>query len=255
MSKFIVLAYHRILPEAVAIERGVLAVTTEQFERQIRFFVNKGWRALTLAELYTEFIKKGSVPQRIFIVTFDDGYRDNYYHAFPILKKYKIPATVFLVTSLLDGSRDLYFANTPRPYSQSDIDYALTKGQIVEMGAAGIEFGSHTISHPRLTQISFEKAVKEIKGSKEWLEEYLGKEIVSFCYPYGDLNEEIIDVVEKSHYRIAVVTPPRSKIPASRFAVRRTGVYRNDTFLRFRLKCSRIFFGLRETKVWSFWRN
>ncbi|MBW7886971.1 MAG: polysaccharide deacetylase family protein [Bacteroidetes bacterium] len=251
MNHFRILAYHRILPHDIAVTRGTLAVTEGQFELQLKYFLQKGWKAITLKQLYRDYILIGKSPKNVFCITFDDGYRDNYLYAFPILKKLNVPATIFLTAGYINSENDLYFSSSPKLYQPEDIDFLLTERQIKEMQKAGIEFGSHTLSHPYLAELSKELVEKELTKSKQILEQYISEEVISFCYPYGNLENFVIDAVKKAGYCIAVVTPPRSNIPNTVYTLRRTGVYLNDSLLKFKFKCSSLFYYLRETVLWK----
>jgi peptidoglycan/xylan/chitin deacetylase (PgdA/CDA1 family) len=105
------------------------------------------------------------------------------------------------------------------------------------MAAYGIEFGSHTCTHPKqLTTLPKEQCWEEIARSRANLGIKLEHEVVSFCYPRGDLNAEVVQMVEKAGYGCAVVTPQRAGIPLCRYTLRRTGLYYANTSLHFRLK-------------------
>lgn len=250
MKNYLILAYHRVLPNELAQSRSPLAVSTVQFDRQIQLLVHRGWRSLTLSEFYAEFITLGKKLKKVFVVTFDDGYRDNYLFAFPILQKYNIKATIFLVTDLLDTSKYLYFTDALMPYEFSDIDRSLTLEQIQKMSDYGIEFGSHTLTHARLDAIELAEAEQEIYQSKKKLEQYLNCEVKSFCYPYGALNNDVAELVRKSGYCCAVVTPSRSEINETTFTLHRSGVYQSDSLFKFRLKCTKLFYAIRKTNLW-----
>ena len=251
MRDLVILAYHRVLPAPMAQRRGTLAVTTEDFERQLRFFVNKGWNCVTLSELYDTKLRYHKALKKTLVVTFDDGYKDNYLFAFPILRKLNLRATVFVTVGFLDANVDLYFSDQLRMYAPEPCDFALSKDEMNEMASFGVEFGSHTISHPRLTKIPPGTAFEEIVRSKEILGQRLGREVDSFCYPFGDLNDEIIENVRRAGYKIGVVTPPRPGIPEGIFTMRRTGVYLSDSYPRFLLKCTSTFDNLREFSMWK----
>ncbi len=250
MRELQVLAYHRVLPSALARLRGVLAVTSENFERQLEHFLHRGSQCLTLSQLYADYLVKGEYPRNTFVVTFDDGYKDNYVHAFPIMKRLAIKATVFVTTDYIGKKADLYFSLQPRKYGVEAIDQCLSPEEIKEMSEFGIEFGSHSHTHPHLTKISKDQVRQEVQYSKSLLEQLIARKVVSFCYPFGDLNSEVIDIVRKSGYLIGVVTPSRTGIPQSPLTIRRTGIYLNDSHLKFLLKTSPIFHRIRETGLW-----
>ncbi|MCK9483213.1 MAG: polysaccharide deacetylase family protein [Candidatus Marinimicrobia bacterium] len=250
MNNSLILAYHRVLPDDMARLRRPLAISTEQFEKQIQCLVNQGWRSLTLSEYSDFYISKKRKPDKIFVITFDDGYRDNYYYAFPVLKKYNMKATVFLVAGSLFNPNALRFEYTPDIHNVTDMDYFITLEQLKEMADYGIEFGSHTITHPRLDTIGLDEAGREIHKSKEILEHHLNRQVKAFCYPYGAFNDSVIALVSKCGYQCAVVTPNRPGIKDNQYTLNRIGVYNSNSLLKFKLKCSHIFIYIRKAELW-----
>ena len=215
----IVLAYHRVS----TLDSG-LCVKPQDFSRHMLFFKKNNFHSLLLKDyIHLLRINKPLNKGRYVVITFDDGWEDNYIYAFPILKKYGYVATIFLTVAHIGEKRGY-----------------LKWEQVMEMKKAGFEFGSHTLTHPHLTRISTEKAEMEIKKSKEILEEKMGKEVKTFCYPYGDYDQSIIELVKKTGYQGAVVTPPSGRCEESIYTIRRVGLYSTDTMLSFRVKTSRL---------------
>lgn len=245
MKNKIILAYHRVLPDDFANERGTLSVTTDNFENQIRYLLSNGYECVPV----NEFMRNTNNSKKTFSITFDDGYRDNYFYAFPILKKYNLSATIFIISNYIDTTNSLWFGSTRQNYNTKEIDLSLSKNQIAEMLNHKIEFGSHTLSHPKLTKIDKLVARKEIVESKIKLEDLIGVKINQFCYPYGDCNNEIISEVENANYNYALITPPKHGIQNSNFTIKRTGVYLNDTMFKFKLKCTSMFYSFRERNI------
>jgi peptidoglycan/xylan/chitin deacetylase (PgdA/CDA1 family) len=245
VKKNIILAYHRVLPAKEAIARGVLAVTETEFEKQLQLLVSKGYKCFTLKEYFANYAEL-KTKEKSFVITFDDGYMDNYAFAFKVLKKLDLRATIFLTADYLESDRNLFFEKGEPSYCITEYDRLLNKEEILEMSEYGIEFGSHTLSHPHLTQISNDEAEKEIKNSKKVLEAYLGQDVVSFCYPYGNINERVVELVKEAGYKVGVVTTASSGIPKGPFTLRRTGVYLSDSIDKFKLKSTALFYFIRE---------
>jgi len=215
-----ILAYHKVNDSGT----GALDVPVKNFEQQMEYLKIHRYNVISLDELVEKLRNKKMVKEKSVVLTFDDGHRDNYTFAYPVLKKYNFPATIFLTTSYI-GSKDF-----------------LSWEQIGEMSGEKfpeknrISFGAHTATHPHLTRISLENARDEIKKSKEIIEDKTGILCSYFCYPYGDMNEEIKKIVQECGYIAAVVTPPRSGIKEDIFCLKRVGIYRHTTMLQFRLK-------------------
>lgn len=230
----LILAYHSISQHRT----DTLAVRAIDFEKQMAWLQRQGYRSITLADFATQTLKKG---ERIVIITFDDGYADNYHVAFPILKRHGFVATVFLVSDYV-GTDHVFAWDVPKIRGRPDhvLYQTLTWEHIQEMTAYGIEFGSHTCTHPELTALPTEKCREEIGRSRTDLETGLGRDIISFSYPRGDLNSEVMQMVEEAGYGCAVITPKRRGIPLSRYTLRRVGVYHQNKPVPFRLKITAL---------------
>lgn len=230
----IILAYHRVLPETSGV---TLAVSCADFERQLQYLLKKKYTFVRLKEYLSA---KGNVCA----VTFDDGYADNYYYAWPILKKYDIPATIFLTTDYIGRHKPFYWDLKNTTHFTKD-DYALTWDQVREMAAAGIEFGSHTVHHYELNQLSEQEIHTELTVSKALIEQQLQLPVVSLCYPRGAYKPLLRDLAKAAGYTSAVMTQSKQETP---YTLRRIGLYSHDDFGRFVLKVSPLFNILRRFK-------
>ncbi len=165
----------------------------ERFEQQIRFLSQSGYQVLTLSEAVcllqkmsasnSSSLEKPTLPillncQRpIAVITFDDGLRDFYSAAFPILDKFGFKATVFLTSGLI---------NKTFPTGRE----CLRKAEIRELAAKGIEFGSHTVNHPQLKKLSTDEIAYELSASKITIEAIVGYPVTLFSYPYKFPEED-----------------------------------------------------------------
>lgn len=138
----------------------------EVFADQMRFLATQGYRAISLEELTDKEPDGKSV-----VITFDDGYSDFYFKAFPILEQYGFRATVFLATAYVEGEP---FSGRP----------CLNWEQIRELNVAGVAFGSHTHTHPQLSNLSRSVIIQELRRSKNIIEDRLGSAVTLFSYPY-----------------------------------------------------------------------
>jgi peptidoglycan/xylan/chitin deacetylase (PgdA/CDA1 family) len=180
-----ILMYHyiRVAPENDQLGAN-LSVSPENFAAHMKWLYDDNYRTIKLADLADPnrqtisriyFEKKKPI-----VLTFDDGYEDAYTAAFPVLKKYSFSGTFFIIKD--------YVGRENR----------LNDAQIAEMEKAGMEFGSHTLTHPDLTKISLDEAHSQIFDSKgEWS---------VFCYPSGKYNSDVINLVKEAGYVAAVTT-------------------------------------------------
>jgi peptidoglycan/xylan/chitin deacetylase (PgdA/CDA1 family) len=210
-SKYVVpvLMYHSVNSQGDP-KRNPLMVTPRTFEKQMRFLKQHKYNVLPL-EVMADLIRSGKkLPARLVAITLDDGYKDNYTYAFPILKKYGMPATMFIITQEV-GRPD-----------------RLSWDEINQMRASGIiTFGSHTLGPEPLTKIKSEAEVKrQIFDSKKVMEEKLGSAVTMFSYPEGRFNDKIKQLVKDAGYKLAVATSPGKKYSS------------NDVFLIKRLRIS-----------------
>jgi peptidoglycan/xylan/chitin deacetylase (PgdA/CDA1 family) len=177
-----------------------LRVSPEMFEKQLKYLKGHGYTSINFKELI-KYINTGSavLPDNPVIITFDDGYHDNYTNALPLLKKYGFKATVFLVVDKI-GSYDDWINIPDEPHEK-----LLTREQILDMyNNYGIEFGSHSCTHKILTEMNNTNELEyEIYSSKQKLTELLGEDVVVFCYPYGKYNTHVIDMAKNAGYYFA----------------------------------------------------
>ena len=194
-----ILMYHKVNPYRKTGGLG-LRVLPREFAWQMSYLKEKGFNVVTLDEAvdYLEYNKP--LPSKPIVITFDDGYQDNYYFAFPILKKYGFKATIFIITGIV-GKTNEWDEREGKP-----TNYMLTWQQINEMSKYGIDFEAHTVNHPRLTRVPLEVAAKEIVDSKKMLEGKLKRPVKYFCYPYGLYNEQIEEIVKNAGFRAATTT-------------------------------------------------
>lgn len=179
-----VLYYH-----SVAVEAGnELRIPPAQFEEQMAYLAQEGYHSVTLEELYRYLYADGALPAKPVVITFDDGYVDNYTNAYPIMQKYGFTGTVFMVSGWLNGSG------------------YLSEQQLRELADAGWEIGGHTVNHPNLTGIDSATLDKELRESKESLEKILNRDVKTFAYPYGIYSEKVIESARASGYLNAVTT-------------------------------------------------
>ncbi|MFC1633559.1 polysaccharide deacetylase family protein [Planctomycetota bacterium] len=144
-----------------------------------------------------------SLPSKAIAVTLDDGYRDNYENAYPVLKEYNIPATVFLTTGFIGTGK---IPRWEKGHYTDEKTLMLSWKQVREMSDSGISFGSHTLTHPFLARIPRMQVEKEIHLSKDIIEQQIGKSVTTFAYPSGNFNFDVKAIVKEAGYSAAVST-------------------------------------------------
>ncbi len=181
-----ILMYHHIkdYPYGEDLSSVSIFVSPVSFEAQLDWLASNNFQTVNLSY----FQNPTRISGKPIVLTFDDGYQDAYDQVFPTLKKYGFSATFYLITDNIDKPG------------------FLTAKEILEMQAGGMTFGSHSLSHPNLTEISEQQAQQEIYTSKKNLEKVLGKQVVDFCYPGGKLNQNAINIVANSGYETAATT-------------------------------------------------
>lgn len=174
-----ILLYHNIGPMPLQDPFG-LTIAAEQFEQQMRCLVRLGYQTIWPSDWIAARRDGKPLPKKPVIVTFDDGYADIVEHAFPILWRYGLKAAAYVVTKRIGLTNTWDEVNGHRTMR------LMSAKQICEWARRGIEFGSHTRTHPRLTSLSAQQLIDEIEGSRKDLQNLLGTEVLSFAYPYGD---------------------------------------------------------------------
>ncbi len=227
-----VLLYHRIVNKQSTIGKHKIYVWEKDFEKQMLYLKNNGYETITFIDLQEN--PKMNLDKKV-IITFDDGYEDNYTLLFPILKKHGFKAVIYLVTQINHNAWGVK-EGEPR------VDM-MSVEQIKEMSNYGIEMGGHTQHHVDLLKHSEEEQRKEIKGSKEDVEKTIQKSVVSFAYPFGGINENIKKVTLECGYSYAVSTNTGPKqFGDDWFQIRRIEVTPKTTLMSFKNKVSGNYF-------------
>jgi peptidoglycan/xylan/chitin deacetylase (PgdA/CDA1 family) len=189
-----ILAYHQITNRALPPLSAPYAVRVAQFEQQMAYLHGQGYRCLSLEKLLTFANRPDLRLHKCFALTFDDGYRDFFTTAFPILKQYGFTATVFLVTERV-GLASGWDGEAGYPL----LDWE----QVLVLFAQGISFGSHTCTHPHLTALPPAALRHELVASRAQLETRLGCRGRWLAYPYGESNAAVRAAVQAAGYQAA----------------------------------------------------
>ncbi len=209
-----------------------LAVTPAQLRRQLEWLVRHGYTGVTFSEAVLS-----ASPGRTVVVTFDDAYLSVLELAYPILSSLGLPGTVFAVTDFAEDGRPLRWARRKawRGEAFEQELRGMNWAQLAQLADAGWEIGSHTRTHPRLTQISDAALARELRESREACELALGRPCRSLAYPFGDTDARVVAQVAEAGYEAAAI---EVLAPLEPLLWPRVGIYRPDSMGRFRLKVS-----------------
>jgi len=198
-----VLVYHKTGPRPRGLKLKSIQMPEKVFQRQMKELAEAGFRTV-LPDDWRASAQPGS---RRFIITFDDGSRGVLRHAAPHLAAHGFQAIQYIVADHIGGRNqwDIDAGEAP--------DALMNADEIREWLASGHQIGSHTLSHPRLTDIPLERAREEITAGKKKLEDLFGIPIRHFCYPYGNYNPAVRDLVGEAGYETAVTLKPGVNTP------------------------------------------
>jgi peptidoglycan/xylan/chitin deacetylase (PgdA/CDA1 family) len=195
---------------------------------------------------------QGKLPSKPVLLTFDDGYTDNFTYALPLLKQYNMKGTVFVVAGGV--------GNFCSWLEKHDCNRLMTWEQLNTWLKAGMEVGAHTVNHPMLSRLSEDEILYELKTSKEVLEMKLKTKVDYLCYPYGDFDDRVKTLAKEAGYKGALAI--FDQVSLSRedlYAIPRIGISSRQPLWEFKLKVSRLhryFIGMRivERKIKKFLR-
>ena len=214
-----VLNYHQINDR----DENSLTVHTDEFDEQMKYLSDNGYHTITPEEMMDAWENGTPLPEKPVILTFDDGYVDNYKNAYPILEKYNLKGTIFLISDFI-GTYPNY----------------MTWAQVDEMQQSGlIDFESHTLSHPELDKIPADQVWHQLDSSKKALEWRLGKPINFIAYPCGSYDEELERMTKEAGYRAAFTVHYGLANPDENpYILDRVPIFccNSHQFLRFRLR-------------------
>jgi len=169
-----------------------LSVKPGDFELQIRYLVSNGYTAISLYDLYSSLAVSATLPPKPIVLTFDDGYRDAYEYAFPLLKKYGMNGTFFVISDFINSGNPAY----------------LTWDMVKEMSASGMSIESHTRSHPDMRNRANDFLVWQILGPIEAITAYTGKTTTLLLLSLRKYDNAVIRVLKSVDTWAAVTTYP-----------------------------------------------
>lgn len=166
-------------------------VPTEEFEEEVKEITNRGYNVISVQDFIENKAKLGN--NNYLVLTFDDGYKDNFTEATAILQKFNLKATFFITTTYIEGKVEKKWA---KGVQREFMNWA----DIINLSKSGFEVGSHMVHHTDLTALSEDKLYDELRTSRDMISEKIGKPIKVFSYPYGKLNKKVFEVARIAGY-------------------------------------------------------
>ena len=237
--------YHRVIETEE--EKGYYDtfVTKENFEKQMKYLKENNYEPIFFKD-----IKNGEYKNRFnkkyVIITFDDGYKDNYKVALPILKKYNFKIVLFLITDCEYNKWDVEAEGREKEKRFP----LMTKEEVQELIKSGlVEIGGHTSNHLDMPFIEQEKLKEDLIFSKEKLKKLTGEELVSFAYPWGNNDDKSKKLIRKLGYKFAVATESGTAcFSDDLYEIQRIGIYSKDDIDKFKEKISGRYLFKREKR-------
>jgi peptidoglycan/xylan/chitin deacetylase (PgdA/CDA1 family) len=198
-----ILMYHSVSSDS---EKGVgpyyrLVTSPQRFAEQMQWLAELGYVGLALEDALPTLVQGRANGRHPVVITFDDGFRDFHVAAWPVLRRYGFTATVYLPTGFVSRERKSFRGRQ-----------CLTWDEVRELRRHGVRFGSHTVNHPKLYELSWSQIESEARISKERIQQELREEVTSFAYPYAFPQEDnafrrtIAGLLREQGYRSSVTT-------------------------------------------------
>lgn len=229
---YIILTYHTVGDYKEILPAGI-NMPIEAFRSHMEYLFQHQYEVVPLDEIVKHMIHGQKIQGKALAITLDDGYEDHFLSAYPILKRYGFPATIFLTFQYING----YWESEKADGGKIK---ALSSDQILEMQNGGlIQFGSHGYSHRNLLGIHGVEREIEIRDSKHYLEDLLGRDVPFISYPFGACDEEIKELVREAGYKAGFSIWNRKP---DIYSIPRIPLHTRDGMRRFRLKLSPVYY-------------
>jgi peptidoglycan/xylan/chitin deacetylase (PgdA/CDA1 family) len=185
-----ILTYHKISYQK---EFGLNTIEPDKFKLQLEILKYYKYYFRTFKSIDPERLVKQQI-----ILTFDDGYECIYRHAYPLMQELQIPGVIFIISDYINQKNDWEPYNLQRKYTH------LSRDQIIELHQSGFEIGSHGRRHLYLNNKPDKIIIAETADSKKRIEDLIGDEVISFCYPFGRYNQRVARFVQHAGYKFAL---------------------------------------------------
>lgn len=227
-----ILLYHRVVKDNIKESVVGIYVTEKVFDEQLSHLQKNNFKTITFFDISSALKGGKTLSEKNIILTFDDGYEDNFTTAFPLLKKYNSTAVIFLVTG---QESNIWDSEKNEPDAK-----LLSEEQIKMMYEYGIEFGAHTLNHSNLTKVNKNQLLKEIYNSKIHICKELQIPAISFAYPYGECNKMTKEAVKSLGFEFGVATDSGPlNFLKDLYQIRRQIIFSHTSLFQFKKKISK----------------
>jgi peptidoglycan/xylan/chitin deacetylase (PgdA/CDA1 family) len=210
---------------------GVNKADIGRFKKQMEYLA----RRCTVVKASEIMVADMDGAKNVVAITFDDAFINVKENAIPVLKEYRLPASIFVPVADL-GQRPHWGIPEDCPDKN---EFVMSRQEILELDKDGFDVYSHTLSHPRLTELNEDKLLTELKDSKQILEKLVGHEVIGISYPYGSHDDRVCRIAKKCGYRLGFTIEPHTINNATGLLkIGRFSVSPRDSLARFKLKVS-----------------
>jgi peptidoglycan/xylan/chitin deacetylase (PgdA/CDA1 family) len=202
-KRVVILCYHGVTerPRRHPADHAGMHIRADRFEAQLDY-LRRNYNVISLADFLKARENNDSLPDRSVVLTFDDGYRNFLTGALPRLIARNMPVSVFLITDRIRNQNGLDI----KAWAESDDEIFLSWDEVKELQRHGVEFGSHTCSHPKLSELRAAEAERELRTSHETIASYLSQVTMPLAFPYGSYSETVIAMTRTLPYTCALTT-------------------------------------------------
>ena len=237
-----VLCYHAVNPDWTS----PLSMHPDTFAEHCAW-ITRNREVLPLREAGPRMSAAGRLPRGVVALTFDDGFASLYDHAWPVLARHSLPATVFLVAqTLTEAGQEVDWIATPPPYESE----TLTVDQVLEMQQDGVTFESHSSRHVDLPRLTYAECLADLRDSRELLESVLNRPVRLLAYPRGRHAPHVRAAAAKAGYSHAF-TLPEGPEEVDAYALPRVGLYRSNGVRALRIKAARPYLPVRTGRAFQ----
>lgn len=236
-----ILCYHAVDP----LWQSPMSVDPAALSEQLAWAARRR-RVLPLAEGLGRLDRRGRLPRGTAVLTFDDGFSSLYDYLLPLVRRHRLPVTVFLVANTLsEGGQPVDWVRRPPDWPLT----TLTRDQVLEMQEAGVDFQSHSWAHLDLPALGFDACRLDLQRSRELLEDLLGRHVPFLAYPRGRHDADVRRAAEAAGYTHALALPEGRETPGP-YAVPRVGIHGGNRLATVRVKANRMYLPLKTSRLY-----